>query len=90
MIKYNTSIINYNQDGSVFRDAKTLGYVFANTGNQVCYINNLQLLPGSSWKTFEAGMMDTSLYRVRFEANPTFNSCGAVYANLQVVVYSLA
>jgi len=35
-------------------------------------------------------MLDTSLYRVRFEPNPTFGSCGAVYSNLQVVVYSLA
>ena len=90
MIKYNTSIINYNQDGTIFRDAKTIGYIFANTGNQILYVNNLQLLPGSTWKTLENGMMDTSLYRVRFEANPTYGTCATQNANLQVIIYSLA
>jgi hypothetical protein len=90
MIRYNTSIINYNQDGAIFRDAATIGYIFANTGNQILYINNLQLLPGSCWKTLENGMIDVSLYRVRFEQNPTYPSCANQYSNLQVIIYSLA
>lgn len=90
MIRYNTSIINYNLDGAIFRDASTIGYIFANTGNQILYINNLQLLPGSCWKTLENGMIDVSLYRVRFEQNPTYPSCANQYSNLQVIIYSLA
>jgi hypothetical protein len=90
MIRYNTSIINYNQDGAIFRDASTIGYIFANTGSQICYVNNLALYPGSSWKTLENGMIDVSLYRVRFEQNPTFPTCSNQYSNLQVIIYSLA
>ena len=90
MQKFNTAIMNYNQDGAIFRDAKTLGYIFANTGNQVCYINQLQLMPGSVWKTFEPNCKDLSLYRVRFEPNPTFTSCAIQYSNLQVIVYGEA
>jgi hypothetical protein len=88
--KFNTAVMNYNTDGQIFRDAKTLGYAFVNTGNQVVYINQLQVLPGTCWKTFEPGMRDTSLYRIRFEANPTFGSCAVQYSNLQVVIYSEA
>jgi hypothetical protein len=90
MIKYNTSIINYTQDGPIFRDALTLGYIFVNNGNQIAYINNLALYPGSTWKTLENGMKDTSLYRLRFEPNPQLVVCGAQYANMQVIIYSEA
>lgn len=88
MQKFNTAIMNYNTDGVIFRDAQTLGYIFANTGNQICYINQLQLLPGSVWKTFEPICIDLSLYRVRFEQNNTFPSCAISYSNLQVIIYS--
>lgn len=90
MIKYNTSVINYNTEGPIYRDAATIGYIFANNGNQNCYINNLLLTPGSCFKTLETGMQDTSLYRVRFEANPTYATCAVQNANLQVIIYSLA
>jgi hypothetical protein len=90
MQKFNTAVMNYNTDGVIFRDEKTLGYIFANTGNQICYINQLQIMPGSVWKTFEPACKDTSLYRVRFEENATFNSCAISYSNLQVIIYSEA
>ena len=90
MIRYNTSVINYKIDSPIFRDASTIGYIFVNMGNEIAYINNLKLNPGSSFKTLENGMIDTSLYRVRFEANPTFASCANSFANIQVIIYSLA
>jgi len=90
MLKFNTAVLNYPTDGAIFRDAKTLGYIFANTGNSVCYINQLQLLPGSVWKSFEPNCKDVSLYRVRFEKNNTYASCSVSYSNLQVIIYSEA
>lgn len=67
MQKFTCDIKLMTVAGTVFRDANTIGYNFVNNGNCIVWVNNLKLLPGQSWKTFEPNMLDVGLYRVRFD-----------------------
>lgn len=81
----NTILYGAADSGSVvFRDADTLGYQFINTGNCAVWINNFLLLPDTVWKSFEAGMIDTTSYRINFQQ---FNSCATDNAELTVILY---
>ena len=77
--------------GAVFRDPNTIGYNFVNNGNSIVWVNNLKLLPGQSWKTFEAGMIDVGLYRVRFDTQyqKTANlTCSTQETSFVVIIYN--
>ena len=89
MIKIKLDTITYgiNDTGTAaFRDEKTLGYCFINTGNCSVLLNNFLLQPNTSYKTFETGCKDNTTYRMRFN---TFDACSTVNAQLTVVIYNL-
>jgi hypothetical protein len=74
---------------NVFRNEDTIGYYFVNTGNTPVEINNLILLPGSTWKTLEPGYTDKTFYKVRFnQSNNLYNTCGTNNSSLTVLIYS--
>jgi hypothetical protein len=74
---------------NIDRTADTIGYCFMNTGNTPVQINNFDLLPNTSWKTFEAGVEDMTIYRARFDQrNNLYTSCGSVNSSLTVIIYS--
>lgn len=86
IIKLDTITYGANDTGTaVFRDSKTLGYNFINTGNCAVKLNNLILQPNTSYKTFETGCKDNTVYRMVFN---TFNSCSIDNAELTVVIYN--
>lgn len=77
-----------NDNGTyVFRNEKTIGYCFINTGNCAISLNNYKLQPNSSFKTFERGMIDATNWQMLFA---TFNSCSTSYSELTCLIYSLA
>lgn len=74
---------------NIDRTADTVGYCFLNTGNTPVQINNFVLLPNTSWKTFEAGIEDMTIYRARFtQSNNLYTSCGTDNSSLTVIIYS--
>ena len=74
---------------NIDRTADTVGYCFLNTGNTPVQINNFVLLPNTSWKTFEAGIEDTTIYRVRFDkSNFFYPTCANDMNSLTVIIYS--
>lgn len=81
--------LNPNQSLNVFRNEDTIGYVFINNGNTPVEINSYTLLPNTSWKTFEAGCEDLTIYRLRFiQNNNLYTTCGTTNAKLSVIIYS--
>lgn len=89
MIKIKLDTITYgiNDTGmAVFRDEKTLGYNFINTGNCSITLNNFILEPNTTFKTFETGCIDKTVYRMIFN---TFNQCSIDNAELTVVIYNI-
>lgn len=77
-----------NDNGQyVFRNEKTIGYCFINTGNCAISLNNYKLQPNSSFKTFERGMIDITNWQMIFS---TFNSCSTSYSELTCLIYSIA
>jgi hypothetical protein len=90
-IKIDVNILGIDPSNSnnVYRDALTVGYCFINSGNTPVQINNYNLLPNSVWKTFEAGIEDTTIYRIRFNQNNNlYTSCGTDNSSLTVLIYS--
>lgn len=89
MISFKLDTIIYGAKDTataVFRDNKTLGYCFINTGNCAVLLNNFVLQPNTSYKTFETGCIDKTVYRMLFN---TFDSCSTDNAELTVVIYNL-
>ena len=89
MIKFSLDTILYgikDTGTAVFRDERTLGYCFINTGNCAITLNNFILQPNTSYKTFEAGCQDKTVYRMKFS---TFNQCSIDNAELTVVIYNI-
>ena len=99
-IKIDTIVygIQPNSSVTIFRNEDTVGYIFLNSGNKKfagvdtptpITINNLVLLPNTSWKTFEAGIEDLTIYRATFnQSNNLYTSCGTNNSNLSVIIYS--
>lgn len=86
-IKLDTIIYGNKDTGTaVFRDSKTLGYCFINTGNCSVFLNNFLLQPNTSYKTFENSCKDNTVYRMVFNS---FDSCSVNNAELTVVIYNL-
>lgn len=86
-MKFTTNTIIYAATDSgtiVFRDDKTLGYQFINTGNCAVWINNFLLFPDCVFKTMETGMIDATSYRINFVQ---FNACATDNAELTVILY---
>tara|TARA_R110000868_G_C10968444_1_gene769406 strand:+ start:7046 stop:7321 length:276 start_codon:yes stop_codon:yes gene_type:complete len=67
-------------------DERTLGFEFRNTGSCDVYINNMRLAPEQTFRTFEAGAVDVTTYRIRFDK---FNSCAGINSELTVITFSL-
>jgi hypothetical protein len=89
MIKFKLDTVIYGSaktGTAVFRDDKTLGYCFINTGNCSIQLNNFLLQPNTTYKTFETGCKDNTTYRMVFN---TFDACSAGNAELTVVIYNL-
>ena len=81
--------IDPNSTAQIFRNEATVGYCFINTGNTPVQINNFVLLPNSTWKTFEAGVEDMTIYRVKFNQNNNlYGGCGTDRSVLTVLIYS--
>ena len=90
-IKIDTIVygIQPNSSVTIFRNEDTVGYIFLNSGNTPITINNLVLLPNTSWKTFEAGIEDLTIYRATFnQSNNLYTSCGTNNSNLTVIIYT--
>jgi hypothetical protein len=90
-MQFTTDTILYFQKDSgtpIFRDEKTIGYLFINTGPTPVEINNFVLTSGTSWKTLEPTMEDKTVYRINFKQNLTQNSCSVDNAQLTVIIYS--
>lgn len=86
--KIDTVIYGAKDTGTaVFRDEKTLGYCFINTGNCPVLLNNFLINPNTSYKTYEPNCIDLTTYRMVF--NP-FNACSTDNAELTVVIYNNA
>jgi len=85
-IKY-SNITYYSKDTGtvVFRDKTTIGYIFINTGNCVCLLNNFPLQPNSVLKTYEPDAIDLTQWRINFSQ---FSSCATTSAELTVLIYS--
>jgi hypothetical protein len=82
-MNFATDTVYYDMNSGVFRDSRTIGYEFTNTGNSLLYINNRLVSPGETFLTFRALMIDLTLYRVEFRTNPAYptpqtNSCQTV------------
>jgi len=89
MIKFKISTSTYYQKDSgtvVYRDAKTIGYCFINTGNCVVQLNNFVLQPNSVFKTFEPNCVDLTQWRILFNS---FGSCTDTSAELTVLIYNI-
>ena len=89
MRKFKISTSTYYQKDSgtvVFRDSKTIGYCFINTGNCVVQLNNFPLQPNSVLKTYEPDGADMTQWRILFNS---FDSCSQTSAELTVLIYSL-
>lgn len=67
MTIFSTDVVQYTTNSPIFRDERTLGYLFTNQGNSTLWINNFKLLPGATYKSFEPLMIDMTLYRVLFD-----------------------
>ena len=70
----------------VFRDKSTIGYIFINTGNCVCTLNNFPLQPNAVLKTYEPDAIDTTQWRINFSQ---FSACATTSAELTVLIYSI-
>ena len=82
-----TVIYTYNDTGqSVFRDSKTVGYMFINTGSCPVLLNNYLLPPNSSLKTFEPMCEDMTVYRMNFKPNNYW--CTQTNSELTVLIYN--
>jgi hypothetical protein len=91
--KIATLIYGFENSGNVvFRDQKTLGYCFINTGNCPVYINNLLLPPSGVFKTFEYSCVDMTSYRMNFktEAANVQLDCTKNNSELTVLIYEKA
>lgn len=89
MIKFKISTSTYysKDNGTVvFRDAKTIGYCFINTGNCVVQLNNFPLQPNSVLKTYEPNGIDMTQWRILFQS---FSTCSNTSAELTVLIYSI-
>jgi hypothetical protein len=90
-IKIDVNILGINPSttNTIYRDALTVGYCFINSGNTPVQINNYNLLPNSVWKTFEPGIEDTTIYRIRFDQrNQFYPTCSDDTNSLTVLIYS--
>jgi hypothetical protein len=88
MIDFETSTVIYTAKDSgnaVFRNEKTLGFLFMNTGNCPVKVNNMTLPPSGFFKSFEIGGRDLTNYRILFDQ---FSSCATNNAELTVLIYS--
>lgn len=80
--------INENNN-SIFRDEKTIGYIFENAGNCPLQINNIRLNAGDVFKTFEPLCEDKTQYKVIFLTNgQNLQPCVSDYAQLRTIIYS--
>jgi hypothetical protein len=88
MQKFTISTLTYygkDNGAYVFRDNKTIGYCFINTGNSVVQLNNFVLQPNSVFKTYEPNCIDNTQWRVLF--NP-FDQCTTDNSSLTVLIYN--
>lgn len=88
-MKFTIATITYLAKDSgtvVFRDERTIGYQFINTGNCAVWLNNFLLQPNSVLKTVESQMIDKTSYRMNFVQ---FSSCATDNAELTVLLYQL-
>lgn len=89
LIPFNISTKNYNTNQPIYRDAKTIGYKFLNTGNSIVYINEIKLFPQDEVCTVLPFMKDETLWKCRFDnTNSSNQQCSTSNANLQVLIYS--
>lgn len=89
MINFKTDTVIYSSKDTgtaVFRDNNTIGYQFINTGNCAVYLNNYLLQPQTTWKTFETGYSDQTVYRMNFQ--DSFSSCAVINSELTVIIYN--
>lgn len=83
-----TIVYNSTKNGMhVFRDDRTIGYIFINTGNCPVQLNNYLLQPNTVFKTFEAGCEDMTKWQMIFK---TFDSCSTINSSLTCQIYSRA
>ena len=81
-----------SNNNSVYRDDKTLGYIFSNTGNCPVQLNNIILNAGDTFKTFEPLCQDMTKYKVLFSQRnqDTTDACIIESAQLTIIIYSNA
>jgi hypothetical protein len=85
--KISTSTYYLKDNGTVvYRDAKTIGYCFINTGNCVVQLNNFVLQPNSVFKTYEPNCVDLTQWRILFNS---FSTCSQLNAELTVLIYNI-
>jgi hypothetical protein len=68
----------------VFRNERTIGYMFINTGNCILTLNQIKLNPGAVLKTLETGMIDMTRYQILLDV---FNTCSGTNAELTTLIY---
>jgi len=92
MQKFTLDCIVYGiteNNNNIFRDDKTIGYIFENSGNCPVQINNIKLNSGDVFKTFEPLCEDQTRYRIVFlTQNQGLTTCVNNFAQLTAIIYS--
>jgi hypothetical protein len=92
MQKFTLDCIVYgisDNNNSIFRNDKTIGYLFENSGNCPLQINNIRLNSGDVFKTFEPLCEDLTRYKVNFITNNQgLTPCVQNFAQLTAIIYS--
>jgi hypothetical protein len=83
-----------SNNNSIYRDEKTLGYIFSNTGNCPVQLNNIILNAGDTFKTFEPLCQDMTKYKCLFSKrnlnDNAIQDCIDNSAQLTIIIYSNA
>lgn len=92
MQKFTLDCILYgisDNNNSIFRNDKTIGYLFENSGNCPLQINNIRLNSGDVLKTFEPLCEDLTRYKVNFiTQGQNLQPCVNNNAQLTAIIYS--
>lgn len=86
-MKFTISTITYGNTSNgqyIFRNERTIGYMFINTGNCILKLNGIKLNPGGVLKTLETGMVDHTRYQIQLDL---FNPCSTTNAELTTLIY---
>lgn len=78
-----------NTTTQIFRDEKTIGYIFINTGNVPVTLNNYLLLPSNSFKTYDSNLIDKTFWKATFDLiNTVYTSCAQTNTELTTLIIS--